>query len=71
MDSAKNIIQTASGYTKGAITGAVGGFVLGVLFKSKPLYFAIGGFLIGGYIGGVISEANDSSKKIVFKNFSS
>ncbi len=68
---ANNILQTSSGYARGAITGGIGGFVLGVLFKSNSLYWAIGGFLIGGYAGALIAEANDTSKKVEFKNYSS
>jgi hypothetical protein len=62
-----NIIENASGYSKGAVIGAVGGLILGVSLRTKPLYWAIGGFLIGGYVGHLFAEAGKDSEKIIFK----
>lgn len=66
-NNVQNILATASGYAKGATSGLIGGFVLGVLFKGNLFYWAVGGLLVGGYAGHLISEANDDSKKTVFK----
>ncbi len=67
---AKDILQSASGYQKGAITGTIAGFVLGAILKSNKFYWTIGGFLVGGYLGSLISDVYSSgSKKTEFKYF--
>ncbi len=65
----KGIIEIASGYKTGAITGGIIGFIIAMTVDGKPFKYTVVGIIVGGFIGYKIAEANDNSKKVTFKNY--
>lgn len=61
-------------YVLYGVIGAGVGLATGLMIKNKPVLFTIGGFLIGGYVGHVITQSKQESKNKVkksnFQNFS-
>ena len=65
----KNILKD---YLLYGVIGGYVGLVTGLIIKKKPVWFAIGGFVLGGYAGHTISQVKSEAKDKVstLKNYS-